>query len=105
MGTPEVTFDPTLTWGAVLNAVVLLIGFSAAFTRIGGRIDILSIRTKAIEDAIKEQGQNNTRISLLEERVTNHSKMIAVNQGVIEDLRRGTGFITKRRDSIDGEYN
>ena len=62
MGTPEVTFDPTLTWGAVLNAVVLLIGFSAAFTRIGGRIDILSIRTKAIEDAIKEQGQNNTRI-------------------------------------------
>lgn len=101
---PAVTFDPTLNWGAILNASILVAGFIVAFTRIGGRIDLLSLRLKAVEDAIKCHSDNNTRISILEERVTNHGKMIATNQSVIEDLRRGTGFITKRRDSIDGEY-
>ena len=98
------TFDPTITWGAILNAVVLLAGFIAAFTRIGGRIDLLAQRLKAVEDAIKEQSNNNTRIAILEERVTNHGKMIATNQTVIEDLRHGKGFVTGPRQSVDGAY-
>ena len=102
---PAVNFDPTLNWGAILNASILVAGFIAAFVRIGGRIDLLSLRMKAVEDAIKCHSDNNTRISILEERVTNHGRMIATNQTVIEDIRRGNGFITKRRDSLDGEYS
>lgn len=44
------TFDPTITSGAVLNAIVLLVGFVVAFTRIGGRIDLLAQRLKAVEE-------------------------------------------------------
>jgi hypothetical protein len=97
------TFDPTITSGAVLNAIVLLVGFVVAFTRIGGRIDLLAQRLKAVEEAIKEQSNNNTRISILEERVTNHGKMIAASQQDISDLRRGNGFVKGHR-GIDGEY-
>ncbi len=97
------TFDPTITSGSVLNAIVLLVGFVVAFTRIGGRIDLLAQRLKAVEEAIKEQSNNNTRISILEERVTNHGKMIATNQAILEDLRRGEGFVRGHR-GIDGEY-
>lgn len=98
------TFDPTITSGAVLNALVLLVGFVVAFTRIGGRIDLLAQRLKAVEDAIKEHSNNNTRISILEERVTNHGKMIAASQQDISDLRRGSGFIAGPRQGVDGAY-
>lgn len=97
-------FDPTLNWGAIIQSSILIVGFIVAFTRIGGRIDLLSLRLKAVEEAIKSHSDTSTRLSILEERVTNHGKMIATNQSVIEDLRRGTGFITKRRDGIDGEF-
>lgn len=97
------TFDPTITVGAVLNALVLLVGFAVAFTRIGGQIALLAQRLKAVEDAIKEQSNNNTRIAILEERVTNHGKMIATNQNVIEDLRHGRGFVNGAR-GVDGAY-
>ncbi len=97
------TFDPTITSGAVLNALVLLVGFVVAFTRIGGRIDLLSQRLKTVEETLKKLSDNNTRIAIMEERVTNHSKMITAVQQEIADLRRGTGFIKGHR-GIDGEY-
>lgn len=97
------TFDPTITSGAIINAVVLLVGFVIAFTRIGGRIDLLAQRLKAVEDAIKEHSNNNTRISILEERVTNHGKMLTAVQSDISDLRKGIGFVKGHR-GIDGEY-
>jgi hypothetical protein len=40
----------------------------------------------------------------LEERVTNHGKMIATNQAIIEDLRKGKGFIAGPRQGVNGEY-
>jgi hypothetical protein len=98
------TFDPTITSGALLNAAVLLVGFAVAFARIGGRIDLLAQRLKAVEEAIKEQSNNNTRIAILEERVTNHGKMITAAQQDISDLRRGKGFIASNRSSVDGAY-
>jgi len=97
------TFDPTISWGAVLNAVVLFVGFVVAFTRIGGRIDLLAQRLKAVEEAIKNHSDNNTRIAILEERVTNHGKMIAGVQQDVSDLRHGVGFVKGHR-GLDGEY-
>lgn len=97
------TFDPTITSGAVLNAIVLLVGFVVAFTRIGGRIDLLAQRLKTVEEALKRLSDNNTRIAIMEERVTNHGKMITAVQSDIAELRRGTGFIKGHR-GIDGEY-
>ena len=98
------TFDPTISFGAILNAAALLIGFVVAFTRIGGRIDILSLRLGAVEEAVKGSRPIDSRVATLEERVTNHATTISISQRDISDLRRGAGWITDNRKSVDGEY-
>lgn len=98
------TFDPTISWGAILNAFVLLAGFIAAFTRIGGLIGLMTLRLERLEKAVEKLADNNTRLALVEERVTNHSKMIATNHNIIEDLRHGKGFVSGPRSGVDGAY-
>ena len=99
------TFDPTISFGAILNAAALLIGFVVAFTRIGGRIDLLAMRLGAVEEAVKGARTIDNRIGILEERVTNHATIIATAQRDISDLRHGKGWITDhKRKSLDGEY-
>lgn len=110
-------FDPTITFGAVLNAAVLLVGFVVAFTRIGGRLDLINQRMdlseqvqtnrlEAIEASLKSAAEDQRRLSTLEERLTNHVKMLTVLQRDVSDLRRGDGFIrsTRQQGGIDGEY-
>ena len=97
-------FDGTITLGALINAAVLFVGFVVAFTRIGGRIDLLAQRLKAVEEAVKESSDIDKRLATLEERVTNHVHMLTIAQADISDLRRGKGFITSHRQSVDGEY-
>lgn len=98
------TFDPSITLGAILNAAVLLVGFVGAFVRIGGRIDLLSQRVKQMEEAIREHKDFDKRLTTTEERLTNHVAMLTTAQRDISDLRRGEGFITSHRKSVDGEY-
>jgi hypothetical protein len=100
------TFDPTISFGAILNAVVLLIGFVVAFTRLGGRIDLMSLRMVAVEEAVKGARTSDTRLVILEERVTNHGTTLATTQKDISDLRHGRGWVTDQyqRKGVDGEY-
>ncbi len=98
------TFDPSITLGAVLNAVVLLVGFVVAFTRIGGRIDLLAQRLASVEKKLDTAADHDKRVSILEERVTNHVQMLTTTQRDISDMRRGEGFITGHRKGVDGEY-
>lgn len=98
------TFDPSITLGAVLNAGVLLVGFVVAFTRIGGRIDLMAQRLEAVEAALKSSGDFDRRLATLEERITNHVRMLTIAQKDISDLRHGQGFIQSHRKSVDGEY-
>jgi hypothetical protein len=99
------TFDPSITLGAVLNAGVLLIGFVVAFTRIGGRIDLLSQRIETMEAAIREHKDFDKRLTTTEERLTNHVAMLTTVQRDLSDMRRGEGWITSHRKSVDGEYS
>lgn len=98
------TFDPTVTFGAILNAAVLFVGFVGAFVRIGGRIDLLALRMEAMEEAIRDHREFDKRLTTTEERLTNHVAMLTTAQRDISDLRRGEGFITGHRKSVDGEY-
>lgn len=99
------TFDPTITFGAILNAAVLLVGFVVAFTRIGGRIDLLAQRLKAVEDTLKDTKDFEKRLTINEERITNHGRSITTIQQDVSDMRRGEGFIAGHRKSVDGEYS
>jgi hypothetical protein len=99
------SFDPNITAGAVLNAVVLLVGFVVAFTRIGGRLDLLSLRVSSLEESIKTNAEHGRRLTVQEERQTNLVTMVATLQREISSLRRGEGWIQRHRDSVDGEYD
>src|SRR6266576_5934159 len=97
-------FDPTISFGAILNALALFIGFVVAFVRIGGRLDLLTLRLGSVEKALHEASDQDRRIATLEGRVTNHIKLLTTAQRDISDLRHGEGFITSNRKTIDGEY-
>jgi hypothetical protein len=99
------TFNPEITYGAILNAVVLLVGFVGAFTRIGGRIDLLAQRLQSVEKKLDTAADHDKRVSILEERATNHAQMLTITQRDISDLRRGKGFITNNRTSVDGGHS
>lgn len=98
------TFDPSITMGALLNAGVLLVGFVVAFTRIGGRMDLLSQRMESVEKSLDNASDTDKRLATLEERLTNHVQMLTIAQRDISDLRRGSGFITSGRQQVNGEY-
>ena len=83
------TFDPSISSGAILNALVLLIGFVVAFVRIGGRLDLLSLRMGTLEKTIMASGDHDKRLATLEERVTNHGTNLTIIQRDVSDLRRG----------------
>lgn len=97
--------DPTITFGAILNASALMIGFVIAFTKIGGRIDLLSQRVAAVEETLKHNRDVNERMAVIETRQVTHGQLIVNLQNDQQDLRRGRGFIKDRSDGgINGEY-
>lgn len=105
------TFDPTITIGAVL-IVISQVGTMFWFAaRMDKRIDLLAVhvdnlgkRVDAQAETIKEYTRIGERFAVLEGRVTNHGAMMAVVQQEISDLRRGEGFISGHR-GVDGEYS
>lgn len=93
-----ITFDGTISLGALVNAAVLLIGFVVAFTRLGGRLDLLSLRLQGVETVLAATQKFDIRITLIEERISNLQKEIAA-------LKRGEGWShEKPRTGVDGEY-
>lgn len=98
-------FDPTVTLGAILNAGIIFVGFVVAFTRIGGRLDLLAQRMAMVEKSLENKNGLDQRIATVEERLTNHVAMLNLVQKDVHDLRRGEGWIRgSRRQVIDGEY-
>lgn len=98
-------FDPTITFGAMLNAVVLLVGFIVAFVKIGGRIDLLAQRLTAVEEAMRSHRDLNERLAIIETRQATHGQMIANLQSDLRDLKMGRGFIQNRSEGgLNGEY-
>lgn len=95
-------FDPTITMGAAINALMLLVGFAIAFTKIGGRIDLVALRLKAVETVVEKIAANDARLATMEERLTNQIQMLVTTQREVSDLRRGEGWITSHRRSVDG---
>lgn len=100
-----VTFDPTITFGAILNAAVILIGFVVAFTRIGGRIDLLTQRIISIEENLRNNRDVSERLAVIETRQGTHGQMIVNLQNDYGDLKKGRGFVQNRSEGgVNGEY-
>lgn len=100
------SFDPTITSGALLNAGMLLIGFVIAFTKIGGRIDLLTLRITAIEEIVRHAQNVNERLAIIETRQGTDGRMIVNLQNEQADMKHGRGFVKDRASGgIDGEYS
>lgn len=97
-------FDPTITFGAILNASVLFIGFIVAFTRIGGRIDLLTQRLIAVEENLRNSRDVSERLAVIETRQGTHGQMIVNMQNDYADLKKGRGFVQDRSGGLNGEY-
>lgn len=100
------TFDPTITFGAILQAAALVGGLVIAFTRIGGRIDLLAQRVGAVEEAMRKTHDAERRIATTETRQATHGQMIAQMQADLRDLKYGRGFVANRgpEGGLNGEY-
>lgn len=96
--------DTTINLGNLLTALLAIVAFAVAFTKIGGRLDLLSLRVKALEDSLKGHGDLLQRLVIAETRQSTHGQLIATMQKDLSDLRRGQGFIRGQRSSVDGRY-
>lgn len=100
------TFDPTVTLGALLNFAGI-VGVSLIYLiRMEGKMNIFAIRIGSLEESVAALIKTDKRLAVIEERLTNHVAMLTTAQRDISDLRRGDGFIkSSGRSSVDGEYS
>lgn len=100
----DVTFDPTITYSGILifagNIGIALI----YLIRMEGNMKLMGQRLTGLEVRVETLIKTDVRLATIEERLTNHVKMLTTAQLDISDLRRGNGFVTSPRGGIDGEY-
>lgn len=94
----------TIAFG-LCNLAAYLVTIAIAFTKLGGRMDVIVSRLTTVEHDVRSLAATDRRIAVIEERQTSHARMITNQQEDIQSLRKGEGFIqSSRRSSIDGEY-
>ncbi len=95
--------NPTVVFG-LFNLVAYVVTIAIAFTKLGGRMDVISARLTSVEVDVRNLAATDRRIAVIEERQSSHARMITNSMEDIQALRKGEGFISSHRKSIDGEY-
>jgi hypothetical protein len=111
MGIAVPVFDPTINIGNIVTIVIGVVTLSVAWVKLGGRLDMLEYRTTAIEKAIetmvelmKNTTENEKNLALLRQEMATTLTQHATLAATVEGLRRGEGWITARRGTVEGEY-
>lgn len=99
----EALSDPSVLFG-LFNLVAYIVTITIAFTKLGGRMDVIVTRLTSVEVDVRNLSATDRRISVIEERQNSHAKMITNSQEDIQSLRKGEGFISGHRRGVDGEY-
>jgi hypothetical protein len=95
------------------GAVVWIVTIAIAWTKFGGRMDMLEFRTKLIEDtlvritSVLEKFSSNEKdvVLMKSEVVALQTAYVSLNS-TVEDLRRGRGWIQSDiRSGVDGQYS
>jgi hypothetical protein len=104
--------DTTINLPVVFGVVVWLVTIILAWSKFGGRIDIIELRVSHMEKTLETiaktlelfQSNEKTLVAIQLQLATIQSAHTTLNT-TVEDLRRGQGWITgPRRGNIDGEY-
>lgn len=96
-----------------VGVIVWVITITVAWTKFGGRIDMLELRITNVERAIESIAttlaaltKNETSMALMQQSLTSMQKELSTLHETVELMRRGEGFITgPRRGNIEGEWS
>lgn len=111
------TFDATISAGNLITilfgTIIWVITLAVAWTKFGGRMDMLEFRVKLVEDtlakiaAVLEKFTTNEKeVALLKQEVVALQENYSSLHSTVEGLRKGEGFIqAPRRANVDGEYS
>lgn len=107
-------FDPTISAGNILTLLFGVVALAVAWTKIGGRLDMVEYRVKSVEETLKiiatvleKFTMQEKGVALIDQRVVALEVQTALLEKTIDELRRGIGWITRTpRDtsSLEGEY-
>lgn len=110
-------FEPTISAGNLITilfgAIIWVITLAVAWTKFGGRMDMLEFRVRLVEDALEKIAavlekftDNQKEMALLKQEVVALQENYVTLHSTVEGLRKGEGFIqTPRRGNVDGEYS
>lgn len=107
-----VSLDLSINLTTIIGIVVWLVTLAIAWTKFGGRIDMLELRVTNIEKALEKiatvltlQHTNEKTLVVMTEQLAALQKEQSTLHEVVESLRRGEGYITgPRRGNVEGEY-
>ncbi len=106
-----VTFDFTINLTTMMGVAVWLVTLVVAWTKFGGRIDIIELRVSNMEQALRDVAAalkllhaNETSLAVLQTQIAALQKEQSTIHETVEGLRRGHGFI-QGRGGIDGQYS
>jgi pyruvate/2-oxoglutarate dehydrogenase complex dihydrolipoamide dehydrogenase (E3) component len=114
--TSGVVFDQTINLGNILTivfgAIVWAVTIAIAWTRFGGRMDMLEFRIKLMEDTLKviaavleKFTTNEKEVLLMKTQISALETNYSILHKTLEDLRRGKGFINDEpRRGLSEEY-
>jgi hypothetical protein len=122
-----VTFDLTIGLGTIIETAVLAGGGIATLVTLRNTVttlktdmasskketkeqfDGMQTATKAqfdgIQSELKKMGDILIGMARFDERLLNLDKRLTSQGRQIDELRRGEGWITSRRSTVEGEYN
>lgn len=97
------TIDTTVNLGNLLTAALAMIAFAVAFTRMGGRIDLLARDITSQNLKIDGHGDKLRDLyTVLKDQAVMQERLNAMDKR-IDELRHGQGFVQGPR-GIDREY-
>ncbi len=109
------TFDASISAGNLLTIlfgiIVWVITLAVAWTKFGGRMDLLEFRVELVEktlvriaDVLEKFNVNEREVALMKQEVSALQVDYSVLHATVEGLRKGEGYIQVRRANLDGEY-
>lgn len=94
--------------GLALQTLLILGGGYAMVVRADVMTKALRQEVKAMQEEVKQLSNVITTQAVHSERMDNMSKRVTMLHSLVEDLRRGRGYVSERdqkRTAVDGEYS
>lgn len=109
---PPIVFDFTINLTTIIGVAVWIITMAIAWTKFGGRMDLLELRVSHVESAMEKIATalemlagSEKSLVLIHEQISTLQRDLSTLHATVEQMRVGEGFISgPRRGNMQGEY-